>query len=136
MLLCTKKCTLTSFVDVGTRSARNAPKNREPTVRFPSRQCSSTPLAFGQGFLSKEQSDNNAAPPYSPDLAPADFYLFRRLKSALKRRHFCNATDIKNATEKLKRLSLNGFQGCFLHLYSYWQKCTVAEGDYFEGNVA
>jgi hypothetical protein len=44
-------------------------------------------------------------PPYSPDLAPADFYMFPPLKSALKGRSFCDATDIiKNATEELKRL--------------------------------
>jgi hypothetical protein len=40
----------------------------------------------------------------------ADFYLFPRLKSALKGRRFCDATDIiKIATEELKRLSQNGF---------------------------
>jgi hypothetical protein len=45
-------------------------------------------------------------PPYSRDLAAADFYLFRRLKSALKGRRFCDAIDIvKNATEELKSLS-------------------------------
>jgi hypothetical protein len=33
-------------------------------------------------------------------------------------------------------LSLNGFQECFQHLYSRWQKCIVVQGDYFEGNVA
>jgi hypothetical protein len=44
--------------------------------------------------------------PYSPDLAPAHFYLFPLLKSALKGRRCCDATDIiKNATEELKRLS-------------------------------
>ena len=38
-------------------------------------------------------------PPYSPDLAAAEFYLFPLLKSALKGRRFCEATDIiKNAT--------------------------------------
>jgi hypothetical protein len=68
---------------------------------------------------------------HSPDLAPADFYM----KSALKRQHFCNATDIiKNAMEELKSLSQNGLQECFQHFYSRWQKCTVAQGDYFEGN--
>jgi hypothetical protein len=46
---------------------------------------------------------------YSPDLAPADFYLFPRLKSALKGRHFCDIDVIKNATEELKGLSQNGF---------------------------
>jgi hypothetical protein len=29
----------------------------------PSKQCSSTPVGFGQGFLNKEQSDNTAASP-------------------------------------------------------------------------
>jgi hypothetical protein len=41
--------------------------------------------------------------PYSPDLAPADFYLFPQLKSALKGRRFSDAADIiKNATESWK----------------------------------
>ena len=42
--------------------------------------------------------------PYPPDLAPADFYLLIRLKSALKGRPYCDATDVtKNATEELKK---------------------------------
>jgi len=76
-------------------------------------------------------------PPYSPDLAPADFYLFPRLKSALKGWSFCDATDvIKNATEELKRLLQNDSQVCSQHLYSRWQKCIVAQGGCFEGNIA
>jgi hypothetical protein len=44
-------------------------------------------------------------PPYPPDLATADFYLVPGLKSAMKGRRFCGATDIiKNATKELKRL--------------------------------
>jgi hypothetical protein len=69
-------------------------------------QCFSTPVGFGQRFLSREQSDNSRVSPYSPDLAPADFYLFPPLKLALKGRRFCDATDIiENATEELKGLS-------------------------------
>lgn len=30
--------------------------------------------------------------------------------------------------EELKRISENGFQECFQHLYSRWQKCMVAQG--------
>jgi len=75
--------------------------------------------------------------PYSPDLTVADFDLFHRVKSAVKERRFCETTDIiKNATEELKRLSLNGFQECFQHLYSRWQKCIFPQENYFEGNVA
>jgi hypothetical protein len=43
---------------------------------------------------------------YSADLASSDFYLFSRLKSELKERHFFHDTDIiKNATVELKRLA-------------------------------
>jgi hypothetical protein len=59
------------------------------------------------------------------------------MKSALKGRRFCDATDIiKNATEELKMVSQNGFQECFQHLYSRWQKCIVAKGGNFGGTVA
>jgi hypothetical protein len=59
------------------------------------------------------------------------------MKSSLRERSFCEATDIiKNATEELKRLSLNSFEECFQHHYSRWQKCIVPQGNYFERNVA
>jgi hypothetical protein len=82
----------------------------EMLVSFP-RQCSSTPVGFGQGILAKNNATTLHHPPYSPDLASADFYLLLYLKSALKGRSFCDVTDVmKNATEKLKTHSQNGFQ--------------------------
>jgi hypothetical protein len=49
--------------------------------------------------------------PYSPEIAPADFRQFIRLKSALKGQRFCDNTDvIKNEPKELKRLSKYGFQ--------------------------
>jgi hypothetical protein len=69
-------------------------------------------------------------------MAPDDFYLLPQLISALNVRFFCGATDtMKNATEELKRVSQNGFQECFQHLYSRWQKCMVSQWDSFEVNV-
>jgi hypothetical protein len=53
-------------------------------------------------------------PPFTPDLSPAGFYLFSRMKSALKGGRLCDAIDAnKNVTEELKILSQNGFQECF-----------------------
>jgi len=50
-------------------------------------------------FLARYKVTTLEHPPYSPELAAADFYLFPRLKSVLKGRPFCDATDIiKNAT--------------------------------------
>jgi hypothetical protein len=49
--------------------------------------------------------------------------------SVLKEWHVCDVTNIiKNPTEELKRLSQNGFQECFQHLYSRWLKHVVAQG--------
>ena len=38
-------------------------------------------------------------PPYSPDLAPSDYYLFRGLKKQLKDRHFSSDTEVIDAAE-------------------------------------
>jgi hypothetical protein len=39
-------------------------------------------------------------PPYSPDLFPADFWLFPEFKSVLKARRFSDAGDIKSFVKK------------------------------------
>jgi len=84
-------------------------------------------------FLAKNNVTALEHPPYSTDLAAAEFSLLLQLKSALKRwGFFYDATDIiKNLTEELKRLSQNGFQECFQHLNSRWQQCIIAQGDNF-----
>ena len=47
------------YIDIlrrlGMWSEGNATKNGEPTLGLPTRQCSSTPVGFGQGFLIVEQ---------------------------------------------------------------------------------
>jgi len=45
-------------------------------------------LLFVKDFLAKNSVTTLEHPPHSPELAAVDFYLFPRLKSALKRRHF------------------------------------------------
>jgi histone-lysine N-methyltransferase SETMAR len=63
-------------------------------------------LVLVKDFLAKNNVTTLDHPPYSPDLAPTDFYLFPLLKSALKGGRCCDATDIiENVTEELKRLS-------------------------------
>jgi histone-lysine N-methyltransferase SETMAR len=39
--------------------------------------------------------EQSPPPPYSPDLAPCDFYLFHKLKSALKGTHFQSVDEVK-----------------------------------------
>jgi len=63
LLLWIKKYTLTSFVAFWMRLEGKTPKMENQQFVSPSRQCSSTPVAFCQGCLSKEQFDNTGASP-------------------------------------------------------------------------
>jgi len=53
-------------------------------------------------------------PPYSPDLALCDFYLFPELKSKLKGHRFGMTEKIqKIVTDKLHKLMENDFRYCY-----------------------
>ena len=68
--------------------------------------------------------------PYSPDLAPYDFWLFPKLKEKL--RGCCNETieEMKEAVTKvIDMLTQEAFQK-LLERY----KCIAAGGDYFEAD--
>jgi len=52
--------------------------------------------------------------PYSPDLAPCDFWLFPKVKMTMKVKHFELIQDIEAATTlRLKTLTKEDFQNCF-----------------------
>jgi len=56
--------------------------------------------------------------PWSPDLAPCDFYLFLRLKDHLKDCHFKDSAKIRLAL----KIVYGGYQKWFKLLYECWQK--------------
>jgi len=49
-----------------------------------------------RNFLAENETTVVPQPPYSPDLSPADFFLFPKLKSTLKGRRFDTADEIQN----------------------------------------
>ena len=74
-------------------------------------------------------------PPYSPDLAPCDFWLFPRLKEKHRSCRYEAIEEIKEAVTKvIDTLTLEDFHGGFQKLLEQYNKCIAAEGDYFEGN--
>lgn len=88
-------------------------------------------------YLTKSQVRVLPQPPYSPDLAPADFYVFPRMKKLLKGRRFQSTEEVQIATTTaLKEVTKDGLQECFQQWYGRWQKCVTAQGKYFEGGVA
>ena len=74
-------------------------------------------------------------PPYSPDLAPWDFWLFTKVKIIMKGKSVESVQDIEAATiAQLKTLTKEDFQNCFRYWQERWDKCVRSEGEYFEGD--
>mgnify|MGYP003415101186 FL=1 len=72
-------------------------------------------------------------PPYSPDLAPCDFWLFPELKKYLKGIHFESDDELKRAVETwFKMQPLEFFANGFQKWVSRWRKCIDLNGDYVE----
>lgn len=72
-------------------------------------------------------------PPYSPDLAPSDYHLFRHLKNWLASKHFEDGQELKTSVESWLRSQAAEFytQGLNRLLFQY-QKCLERDGDYVE----
>ncbi|KAL4112100.1 hypothetical protein QTP88_015948 [Uroleucon formosanum] len=82
-----------------------------------------------QRFLTEKKISVLQHPPYSPDLAPCDFFLFPKIKCFLKGTHFQTVDDVKMKTEKLlKGLNESDRQHCFQEWQRRMQQCIDAEG--------
>jgi len=88
-----------------------------------------------QQFLAKHGTAKLQQPPYSPDLATCDFFLFPRLKKALKGHRFQATEDIKrNSMKTLLDIPKEEFAKCFQQWQKRWANCVAVEGNYVEEN--
>ena len=84
-------------------------------------------------FLAKRKVTVITHPPYSPDLAPADFFLFPKLKNAMKGDRFDDVPDIqRNVTRIMNSIPAEQFKRAFRHLYERSKICVEREGLYVE----
>ncbi|UYV64686.1 hypothetical protein LAZ67_3001662 [Cordylochernes scorpioides] len=75
-------------------------------------------------------------PPYSPDLAPSDFYLFPALKLHLGGRHFANDDEVQaEANHWLRRQDTAWNNSGIKLLLQRFQKCLDRNGDYVENGL-
>jgi histone-lysine N-methyltransferase SETMAR len=94
-------------------------------------------LFLVRDFLAKHAMTVLPQPPYSPDLTPANFFLFPKLKSTLKGRRFESIEAIKtNSLVHLRSIPKIAFQECFRTLKKRWQRCIQSRGEYFECDKA
>ena len=70
-------------------------------------------------------------PPYSPDLAPCDFWLFLKLRGC----RYETIEEMKEAVMKvIEMLTQEDFHGACQKLLEQYDKCIAAGGDYFKGD--
>ena len=80
-------------------------------------------------YLTKIGIKTVPQPPYSPDLAPCDFWLFPKLRGCL----YKTIEQMKEAVTKvIDTLTQEDFHGAFQKMLERYKKCIAAGGDYFE----
>ena len=72
-------------------------------------------------------------PPYSPDLAPCNFWLFPKLRGC----RYETIEEMKEAVTKvIETLTKENFYCAFQKLLERYNKGIAARGDYFEGDYS
>ncbi|GFV48121.1 histone-lysine N-methyltransferase SETMAR [Trichonephila clavipes] len=70
-------------------------------------------------------------PPYSPDIAPMDFYSFRSMQHFFTNKKFQNLDDMKNAISRyFTEKPIDFYRSGIENLHSRWQKAVANEDDY------
>lgn len=72
-------------------------------------------------------------PPYSPDLAPSDFFLFPQIKNPLRGRRFEDTDEVIQEVEQWFSAQSEEFYNDGLRkVKKRWEKCVTLGGDYVE----
>jgi hypothetical protein len=80
----------------------------KPDLDVAARQCAVSRVAPHPQLTGKHQTSVVPRLPYSPDVAPADFFLFPKPKTALKGRRFQTIDEIlEHAIRELRAITEN-----------------------------
>ena len=72
-------------------------------------------------------------PPYSPELAPSDYYLFSLMGHALAEQHFKTSEELENWVSEWFDEKKEQFFWRGIHkLPERWEKCVESHGQYYE----
>ena len=103
------------------------------SVTFPAEQCTSPQLHPSHRLFDQDGHQDSSSPPYSPDLAPCDFWLFPTLRGC----RYETIEETKEVVTKLiDTLTQEDFYVAFQKLLERYNKCIAAGVDYFEGDYS
>lgn len=75
-------------------------------------------------------------PPYFPDLAPSDYWLFGEMKKPLRGKHYDDLQQLSSAVGKWVRDTPNEFFATGLNkLHERWTRCVDIRGDWVESHA-
>jgi histone-lysine N-methyltransferase SETMAR len=84
-------------------------------------------------FLEQQRVKEVGHPPYSPDLAPCDFFVFPKVKRHLKGTRFESPEHAVQVFDwHLKDIPASDWASCFQKWFKRMEKCIEAAGEYFE----
>ena len=104
--------------------SRNRPQKRATGACAPHHDNAPAHTAHSiQIFLARHSIPVVQQPPYFPNMAPCDFWLFPQLKTAMKGKRFEDIDAIKkNATSTLKAIPKDSFKKCFQQWQDRWKQ--------------
>ena len=86
---------------------------------------------FVTDYLTKLGINTDPQPPYSPDFAPCEFWLFSKLRGC----RYETIEEMKEAVMNfIDTLAQEDLHGAFQKLLGRYNKCIAAGGDYFKGD--
>ena len=86
-----------------------------------------------ENFLTEERIQQLGHPPYSPDLAPCDFFVFPNVKRMMRGIRYDSPEEAVTAfSDLLEGLPTLAWSTCFQKWFQRMQLCIDAGGEYFE----
>ncbi len=86
-------------------------------------------------FIGESDIEMVPHPPYSPNLALVDYFLFPHMKKQLRGRHFPNLETLQAEVRRvLHQMDPQLFLKAMMDLPVWWKKCVLKDRDYFEGD--
>ena len=86
-------------------------------------------------FLGENKTIITTQLSYSSYLAPADFFLFPKLKTVMKEKRFATIEEMKkNLNKSCWRYQKADFRSVLKIGKNRWHKYIISEGGYFEGD--
>lgn len=84
-------------------------------------------------YLASENIELMGHPPYSPDLAPNDFFLFPNIKKKMRGQRFSTPQEAVEAFKThVLELPQSEWKKCYEKWFERMQKCINLRGEYFE----